>query len=182
MIALLIQTIIINYNILYRILNHAKQKHLPLKEGKFNESKHKKSQWITKGSIKYINFRDKMYRDLKNYSSDSTEYRTIKLNLWTYNFILSRNIYLAKKSYYANLFQNFKTDVKQTWLAISDVVNRKHKLQPLLDRIKINGTVTNNKKTIIIYLNDYYINIGSNISHTIIKIAPKIIKTRWNKQ
>ena len=32
-----------------------------------DESKHKKSQWITKGLIKYINFRDKMYRDLKNY-------------------------------------------------------------------------------------------------------------------
>ena len=110
-----------------------------------------------------------MYRDLKNYSNDSTAYRTIKLNLGTYNFILQRNIYLAKKSYYANLFQNYKSDVMQTWLAISDVVNRKHKLQPLLDRIQINGSVTNNKKTIINYLNDYFINIGSNITHTINK-------------
>ena len=68
-----------------------------------------------------------MYRDLKNYSSDSTEYITLKLNLGTYNYILRRNIYLAKKSYYANLFQKYKSDVKQTWSAISDVVNRKHK-------------------------------------------------------
>ena len=90
-----------NYNILDGIFNHAKQKHLPLKEVKFNQSKHNKSQWITKGLIKSINFRDKMYKDLKNYSSDSTEYNTLKLNLGTYNFILRRNIYLAKKSYYA---------------------------------------------------------------------------------
>ena len=38
-----------------------------------------------------------MYRDLKNYSSDSTEYNTLKLNPETHNFILRRNIYLAKK-------------------------------------------------------------------------------------
>ena len=154
-----------NYNILDGILNHAKQKHLPLKEVKFNKSKHKKSQWITKGLIKSINFRDKMYRDLKNYSSDSTEYITLKLNLGTYNYILRRNIYLAKKSYYANLFQKYKSDVKQTWSAISDVVNRKHKSQLTLDRININGTVTNNKQNIINYLNDYFTNIGSNIMH-----------------
>ena len=158
-----------NYNILDGILNHAKQKHLPLKEVKFNKSKHKKSQWITKGLIKSINFRDKMYRDLKNYSSDSTEYITLKLNLGTYNYILRRNIYLAKKSYYANLFQKYKSDVKQTWSAISDVVNRKHKSQLTLDRININGTVTNNKQNIINYLNDYFTNIGSNIMHKINK-------------
>ena len=110
-----------------------------------------------------------MYRDLKNYSSDSTEYNTLKLNLGTYNFILQRNIYLAKKSYYANLFQKYKFDVKQTWSAISDVVNRKHKSQLKLDRININGTVTNNKQNIINYLNDYFTNIGSNIMHKINK-------------
>ena len=59
-----------------------------------------------------------MYRDLKKYLSDSTEYNTLKINLGTYNFILRRNIYLAKKSYYANLFQKYKSDVKQTWSAI----------------------------------------------------------------
>ena len=85
-----------NYNILDRIINHAKQKHLPLQEIEFIKSKHTKAQWITKGLIKSINFRDKMYRDLNNYSSDSAEYRTIQLNLGTYNFILRRNIYLAK--------------------------------------------------------------------------------------
>ena len=158
-----------NYNILDGILNHAKQEHLPLKEVKFNKSKHKKSQWITKGFIKSINFRDKMYRDLKNYSSDRTEYITLKLNLGTYNYILRRNIYLAKKSYYANLFQKYKSDVKQTWSAISDVVNRKHKSQLTLDRINNNGTVTNNKQNIINYLNDYFTNIGSNIMHKINK-------------
>ena len=50
----------------------------------------------------------------------------------------------------------FRIDKKELTptLAISDVVNRKHKLQPLLHRLEINGTVTNNKKTIINYLND----------------------------
>ena len=88
-----------NYNILDGIFNHAKQKHRPLKEVKFKKSKHKKSKWITKGLIKTNNFRYKMYRDLKNYSSDSTVYKTLKLNLGTYNFILRRNIYLARKTY-----------------------------------------------------------------------------------
>ena len=76
---------------------------------------------------------------------------------------------MPKKSYYANLFQKYKSNVKQTWSAISDVVNRKHKSQLTLDRININGTVTNNKQNIIYYLNDYFTNIGSNIMHKINK-------------
>ena len=138
-----------NYNILDGILNHTKQKHLPLKVAKLNKFRHNKSQWITKGLIKSINFRDKMYRDLKNYSSGSTEYKTLKLNLGTYNFILRRNIYLAKKSYFANLFQKYKFDVKQTWSAICD---RKHKSQYSLDRLNINGTITNNNKKIFLII------------------------------
>ena len=110
-----------------------------------------------------------MYRDLKNYSSDSTEYKTIKLNFGTYNFILRRNIYLAKKPYYANLFQKYKFDVKQTWSGISDVVNRKHKSQFSSDRLNSNGTITKNKNNIINYLNDYFTSIGSIIMHKINK-------------
>ena len=150
--------------------NHAKQKHLPLKEDQFNKS------WITKGLIKSINFWDKMYRDLKNYSSDSTEYNTLKLNLGTYNFILRRNIYLAKKSHYANLFQKYKSDVKQTWSATSDVVNMKHKSQLSLDRININSTVTNSKNILLIILMIILLTLDQILCTKSIK-APQIIQT-----
>ncbi len=54
-----------NYNILHTIIENATNKHIPDKVVKFNKHKHKKSNWITKGIIKSISFRDKLHYEFK---------------------------------------------------------------------------------------------------------------------
>ena len=50
-----------SYDILYNAIKEAKNKHmLPCKLIKFNQYKHKKSQWITQGLLKSIRSRDKL--------------------------------------------------------------------------------------------------------------------------
>ena len=55
----------INYEIIHDEIARAKNKCMPSKKLKFNKYKHKKSLWITQALLKYIRYRDKLYKKLK---------------------------------------------------------------------------------------------------------------------
>ena len=50
-----------NYDIFIKLVSRAKTKHLPKKIIGFNKKKHKKAKWLTKGILKSINIKAKMY-------------------------------------------------------------------------------------------------------------------------
>ena len=106
----------INLNILNDMISKAKNKHLPYRTVKFNKHKHKhkNSNWITKGIVRSIKYRDKLYLQLKRTPVDSERHNILKLNLKTYQSILKRLIRDAKKQYYQKQFEKYKNDVNQT--------------------------------------------------------------------
>ena len=63
------------------IINNKIKTYFPVRVVKFNKRKHKKSNWITKGIISLISFRDNMYRKLKQTSHDSHNFETLKIKL-----------------------------------------------------------------------------------------------------
>ena len=101
----------INLNILNDMISKAKNKHLPYRTVKFN--KHKNSNWITKGIVRSIKCRDKLYLQLKRTPVDSERHNILKLNVKTYQSILKRLIRDAKKQYYQKQFEKYKNDVKK---------------------------------------------------------------------
>ena len=52
----------INYDITHNILKSATKQHLAPKIVKVNKRRHKKSQWITRGIVKSISYREKLYK------------------------------------------------------------------------------------------------------------------------
>ena len=94
-----------NYNIIHNTIQKARTRHLSTKKVKFNKYKHKKNDWITSGIIKSIKFRDNLYKTLKRTQTDIPEYANINTNFHTCNKILKKNIRLAKKLYYRQLFK-----------------------------------------------------------------------------
>jgi hypothetical protein len=120
-----------NYNIILRVIEEAKYKHLPTRTVKFNKRKHKKTKWITFGLIKSINHRDTMYKKLKLTNPDSPEFIIKKANLKSYNSILKRSIRLQKKLYYGACFKKFKNDMKRKWQTISEVLCKTNKKENL---------------------------------------------------
>ena len=52
----------VNCNILLSVLEESKQKHISAKIIKFHKHKHKKTEWITKGILKSIKYRDSLYK------------------------------------------------------------------------------------------------------------------------
>ena len=84
-----------NYNILENLLSSILNKHIPIRRVKLNKYKHKKTDWITNGILKSIKFRDNLYNRMKQINQDSVEYIHIKINLATYNRILTFSIRLS---------------------------------------------------------------------------------------
>ena len=53
-----------NYELFHRLLQNAKDKHLPKKRVRYDKKKHKSSKWMTNGILKSINTKDRMYKKL----------------------------------------------------------------------------------------------------------------------
>ena len=113
----------INYNILENKITGLINTYMPLKRVKYNKYKHRKNKWITHGIIKSISSRDKLYKKLLQTAHNTAEYDINKINLRTYNNILKKNIYEAKKLHIANEFERYKYDMKNTWSTIKHILN-----------------------------------------------------------
>ena len=155
----------INYKIFEDILIKVKQNNLPVKKEKINKRKHTKSPWITSAIVKSINKQDKMYKNLCKSLLESNHCRILKTNFKTYNYILRRTICIAKKQYYSQIFLKYKSDLKQTRATISTILNKnKKKHKGFADNINIAGNLTSNMLDIVNLFNNYFINIGQDIS------------------
>ena len=60
-----------NYEILKLSLRESHNECLPTRTVRFNDKRHKKTLWITRGIIKSINYRNKLYKILKQTKSDA---------------------------------------------------------------------------------------------------------------
>ena len=153
-----------NLNILNNVISQAKNKHLPYRKVKFNKHKHKNSKWITKGIVRSISFRDKLYLKLKRTPVDSERHSILKLNLKTYQSILKRLIRDAKKQYYQKQFEKYKNDLKNTWGTIKQILNRTRSTQNISDVFLIDNVMTTDRTTIANKFNTYFAGIGVELS------------------
>ena len=92
---------------------------------KYNKYKHKKSKWITRGLLRSIRFR--IIKKIKLSNPASREYETLIINLKTYNKILRTSICAAKQQYLAFTFDKYKSDIRNTWKTINEILSKKRK-------------------------------------------------------
>ena len=117
-----------NYKIFSKAVNFAKEKHLPIKKTKFIRHKHKINKWITRGILKSINTKNKLYKQLVQTSTRNIDvYEHLKIRFNRFQNILRQSIKDAKKIYFQNIFTKFKHDIKRTWSVINESLHRKNK-------------------------------------------------------
>ena len=154
------------------ILLNALNKHIPITKVKYNKYKQKKNNWITKGIMISLKFRDKLYKRLKQTAHNSFEFLHIKQNLTTYNRILKKSIREAKLEFYQVKFNKYKFDPKQT---INEVVNKSNKSN-LPDYFIIDTNKVTHKTTIVNHFYKYFGNIGLNMANSIVTDKSKSYK------
>ena len=104
-----------------------KKKHFPSKFVKFKKRRHKGNKWITYDLITAINKRDKMYRDLQALPTSNPRYLELKHNLAFRKSLIKKSIRELKMKYYHDLFEKYKSDIKNTWKTISEIFNKSNR-------------------------------------------------------
>ena len=155
-----------NYNIIQNIFKLALEKHMPVIKSKYNKYKHKKTNWITFGILRSIKFRDNMYRRLRQTPLNTIEYQNLKFNLLSYNKILKKVIREAKLKFYQSKFEKYKSNSKETWQTINEIINKKD-TKTLPDFMIIENEKVTDKSVIANKFNDYFNNIGHQMAGAI---------------
>ena len=133
--------------------------HAPLKQMSKTKSNQKFKPWLTKGIIKSIKTKNKLYAKCykQNNSNSISKYKHYSNKLTT----IKR---LAKEQYYTSLLLGHKSNISKQWAVINDLLgkttnqnNASHKM------LKHDKQMTKNKDEITNILNDYFVNIGPNL-------------------
>lgn len=156
-----------NYGIINNYITQAIAKTLPVKIVRYDRRRHKGSKWITTAILNSIKYRDRLYKTLHNTPVDSIDYDNQKINLQTYNRILKQNIRNAKKMYYHQTLDKYKSDIKKTWSTIKEILNKSPKRDPFPNSFIINGNAVNDQSIIANEFNKYFTNIGPNLASQI---------------
>ena len=159
-----------NYNILQNIISSYLDKHFPVKTVRFNKHKHKNNVWITKGIIRSIKFKDKLYKLTKTTSTNNPSYLVHKQNLKVYKNILKSVIKEAKFKFYESQFQKNAKDIKKTWKVINSVLKSSQKNDDFPSYLNVSNKIVSDQKNIIEAMNSYFTSIGQ-------KIAPESNET-----
>ena len=156
-----------NFNILSKILNTAKTRHIPKSVKKFNKRKHTKEKWMTNDLLKLVVKKNERYVEWKTTPVAHPNYELRKQNFKTYKYIVSQEIVNAKKSYYNRTFAMYKNNLKKTWLTISETLNR-NKIQDTNPISFIdNGHELSDNTEIANAFNLYFANVGKKLSATL---------------
>ena len=156
-----------NYDSLHEMLTKIKDKHLPYKKVKVKKHKHKMCPWMTNGIMKYIKYRDNLYRNLKSKPRNSIAYQANKINLDTYNKILKKSIRTAKKIYYNNAFGKYRNDMKKTWQTINTIFKRDKDKASCTDMFKVGNDTITDPIEIANKFNSFFTSIGPKLASNI---------------
>ena len=165
-----------NYKKMGGILDESREKYLQPITVKFNRYKHKLNPWMTAGILRSIKFRDKLYKKLKSMHPSTIAYQNADTNLRTYKSILQKSIRLAKMNYYGSQFEKYRGDVKRTWAAIKEILNRNKKSTEFPKYFVINGSKISDAKLIANNFNTFFANVGPNLSRNIKSSSNKSIQ------
>ena len=155
-----------NYDIFSHLLNYAKDKHLPKKVVRYNKKIHKKSKWITRGIMKSINTKDKLYKTLAKTDLHSPLYNTLKSDFKAFQKSLKKTINAAKKSYFHKIFHLYRNNIKKTWAVINETLfNKQH--SEISQTFQLNNRLTTDPAIIADEFNKYFVNIGPSLYNEI---------------
>ena len=142
-------------------------KSFPMLKTRLRRKNTPRKPWITKGLIKSCAVKGKLYKIFINNPSATNRQKYV-------NYRNKLNILLdkAEKSYYHNKFETYKSNIKQTWKTIRQLLNTPNN-STLQEYFIIDGVKTSDPSIIAQKFNEYFANIG-------VSLADKIPSTNIN--
>lgn len=122
-----------------------------------------RKKWITTAIIVSCKRKEMLYNMWKN----NQENTTLKKEYVDYNKILARVIKDAKFKYERDKIKNHSNDPKKLWKIINDKIGKSKKNENTISYIYENGKKIEDKKNIAAAMNNYFCEVGNNLSNKI---------------
>ena len=149
-------------------INKFKELHdqcIPLRKCNVNKRQVPQSPWITKGMLKSIQNKNKLYKEYLQCPNDN---RAIKFN--TYRNKLNNLIRKSKREYFYSKFRNSRNNIKETWKTINSIIGRVTKVSTQSNFKTDDAENITEPKNISNAFNNFFVDIGpklaSKIQHT----------------
>ena len=118
---------------------------------------------MTKGLLKSSRVKDKLFRKCTGTAKSSLEYQ---------KYIVYRNKFnslkrIAKQSYYSNLLDEYRLDMKKTWKILNNLVGRTSDKYSISEIFNINNNKVSEPRIISDKFCEYFSNIGSSLASKI---------------
>ena len=152
----------IAYEQFINIYSDAYEEAFPLKTFKVRKKLIKQEPWVTQGLIISSINKDKLFRKKLN--------KPTKLNIFNftkYNKMYNKIKRTAKKIYYVNIFATHKSNSKQIWSMLRQLINKSKKSNRLPSTFIIKDTKISDPQTIAEEFNKFFSKIGQNVSDNV---------------
>ena len=156
-----------NFDKFHTIITKAQSLSFTRKRVRSDRRKIPKLPWITSGLVKSIKTRNKLYKKLKNTDPSLEKYRILKLQLRNFGKVLRNSIKIAKRNYYAKVFQHQKDDPRKMWATISSLTSGKKAASSLPESFIIDGKTVTDQQQIADEFNLYFLNIASKMTESL---------------
>ena len=101
-----------------------------------------------------------MFVDLRNTNTTDAEFSRKKDMLREYNRVLKQTIRNAKKMYYTSCFKMYKGDIKKTWQAINNIINKKNISKNHSEYFLVNNEEISDSSKIANEFNNFFCKFG----------------------
>ena len=134
--------------------------HAPLRKRTKKEQKFANKPWISDSIKISIDNKNRLYRYLQNHDNLEMKRKYNKMKK-----ILKKTIVAAETKYYENLFRQNQKNSRKIWGLINEITCRKKRDKGTIQTLKLaSGQTTNDPKVIANTLNEFFTNIGKNMS------------------
>ncbi len=135
---------------------------IPMKKYKCNNKKEPRFPWISRGLLKSINTKNKLY---KRYVQKPCEERLGAFKI--YRNKLNSLIRQSKREYYKRKFESVKHNLRKTWKTINSIIGRNKKSKIQTQFTTSQGQKISDPQIISNDFNDFFVNIGPKLASTI---------------
>ena len=118
--------------------------------------------WLSRGLIKSIKRKSKLYKRYLNVPNYVNEVSYKK-----YKNKLNHSLRISKRNYYDKQLDYFKTNTKNTWKILNEVINKKKRVSKLSSTFIFDNQEISCPFTIANHFCDYFTNIGPNLAKKI---------------
>ena len=132
----------------------------PMRKASRKENKLRCRPWLTRGLLKSIRIKNKMYNNLRE-KPDTSQSHKYKI----YRNLLNRLIKQAKVDYYHNVLKDNKNNSKKVWNIVNELVyNRKQKNSGPTKILTDIGCTITDPQAIAEELNKFFVSVGKRMA------------------